>query len=178
MRVAAQARRARELALKKEAMQVEEEQRAREARLNEETIRFKQEHENAGRAWQHARYNAAEAEDHVREAEERGYATAASEAAAREASMRDAASQEAANRAVEKARMQQTSANAPTGGAHVGGLTRVPLAKDSKLDIRVFTGKELHKGWVAGSSTGDARSKKSLGGSKRRAATRGLRSSI
>uniref|UniRef100_M4BT79 RxLR effector candidate protein n=1 Tax=Hyaloperonospora arabidopsidis (strain Emoy2) TaxID=559515 RepID=M4BT79_HYAAE len=150
VRVAAQAHRASELALKKEAMQVEEEQRAREARLNEEAIRIKQEHENAGSAWQHARSKAAKAEDRVREAEERGYARAVSEAAAREASMRDAASQEAANRAVEQARMQQTSANAPTRGAHVGGLTRVPLAKDSKLDIRVFTGKELHKGLGGG----------------------------
>uniref|UniRef100_A0AAV1TQ69 Uncharacterized protein n=1 Tax=Peronospora matthiolae TaxID=2874970 RepID=A0AAV1TQ69_9STRA len=34
---------------------------------------------------------------------------------------------------------------APTGGALVSGSTRGPLTKDAKLDIRVFTGKELHK---------------------------------
>ena len=64
--------------------------------------------------------------------------------------MLDAASQKAANRSVIQARIQQTSANAQSGGAHVGGLTRVPLAKNSKLDIRVFTGKEMHKGLGGG----------------------------
>lgn len=82
--------------------------------------------------------------------EERGYAIAMHEAATRETAARKSVARTATSRAAAQARLRQPGVNAPTGGALVSGSNRVSLAKDAKLDIRVFTGKELHKGLGGG----------------------------
>ena len=112
------------------------------------------------------------------EAEERGYERAASEAEPHLAAMRDAAYQEAVHQASEQARLQQIPSNAPNGGGHVSEVTRVPLAKDFKLDILVCTGKEMHKGLGGGFKNWRRAFKELLEMAQNVcAATRGLRSS-
>uniref|UniRef100_A0AAV1ULY0 Uncharacterized protein n=1 Tax=Peronospora matthiolae TaxID=2874970 RepID=A0AAV1ULY0_9STRA len=138
-----------------QARRVKEEQQTRKARLGKEARRVNLDQENAGRAWQNAQHNAADVERRVREAEERGYARATHEAsacetAAREVVEREAVAHDEMNCAAAQATLLHPCVFAPTGGALVSGLTRVPLAKDAKLDNRVFTGKELHKGLGGG----------------------------
>ena len=145
VRAAEEAHPARELVLAEQARRVKEDQQTREARLGDKARRVSLDEANAGHAWQHVQHNAADVERPVREAEERDYARATHEAAARETAAREAVLCDATNRASDQARLQQPGVNAPTGGALVSGSTSVPLAKDAKLDIRVFTGKELHK---------------------------------
>uniref|UniRef100_A0AAV1U6D0 Uncharacterized protein n=1 Tax=Peronospora matthiolae TaxID=2874970 RepID=A0AAV1U6D0_9STRA len=70
----------------------------------------------------------------------------ACETAAREVVEREAVEIDEMNRAAAQATLQQPGVFVLTGGALVSGSTTVPLAKDAKLDFRVFIGKELHKG--------------------------------
>lgn len=65
--------------------------------------------------------------------------------------LKNTATREAAARAATV--KPSTQPQLPTASSVVvqaGGATKIPLAKDSKLNICVFTGKELHKGLGAG----------------------------
>uniref|UniRef100_M4C471 RxLR effector candidate protein n=1 Tax=Hyaloperonospora arabidopsidis (strain Emoy2) TaxID=559515 RepID=M4C471_HYAAE len=77
-------------------------------------------------------FNAAEVEKRIHETEERGYARTTREAAAQEATFNTSS--------------QPQLPTASSMVVQAGGATNIPLAKDSKLSIRVLTEKELHKG--------------------------------
>uniref|UniRef100_M4BED2 Uncharacterized protein n=1 Tax=Hyaloperonospora arabidopsidis (strain Emoy2) TaxID=559515 RepID=M4BED2_HYAAE len=123
---------ARKAALSEEAQRVLAEQRAREERIIAEARRVSEQQANAGRAWQQVQFNEAEVEKRLREAEERVYARAMRETTARAATV--------------KTSLQPHLPTASSVVVQASGATKIPLAKDLKLNIPVLTGKDLRKG--------------------------------